>query len=40
LRQAGKQVECFSYPGQPHNFVGEGDRLFRQRVLAFLNEFR
>jgi hypothetical protein len=30
-------VECFRYPGQPHTFVGEGDRLFRQRVLDFLD---
>jgi len=36
LQAAGKEVECFGYPGQPHYFVGEGDRLFRQRVLDFL----
>jgi dienelactone hydrolase len=36
LQELGKSVECFRYPGQPHTFVGEGDRLFRQRVLDFL----
>lgn len=39
LRELGKRVECFSYSGQPHVFVGEGDRLFRQRVLDFLDRF-
>jgi len=28
-------VECFSYPGG-HLFRGEVDRVFRERVLAFL----
>jgi dipeptidyl aminopeptidase/acylaminoacyl peptidase len=37
LQDLGKVVECFRYPGQPHTFVGEGDRLFRQRVLDFLD---
>jgi dienelactone hydrolase len=36
LQALGKEVECFSYAGQPHYFVREGDRLFRQRVLEFL----
>jgi dienelactone hydrolase len=36
LQTLGKSVECFRYPGQPHTFVGEADRLFRQRVLDFL----
>ena len=35
LQALGKTVECFTYPGQPHTFVGEGNRLFLERVLAF-----
>lgn len=40
LQSLGKQTDCFSYPGQPHTFVGEGDRLFRQRVLDFLGYYQ
>jgi len=35
LKALGKPVECFSYPGG-HLFRGEVDRVFRERVLAFL----
>lgn len=35
LQALGKTVECFTYPGQPHTFVGEGNRLFIERMLAF-----
>ncbi len=35
LEELGKTVECFTYPGQPHTFRGEGDQLFIQRVAAF-----
>lgn len=35
LQALGKTVECFTYPGQPHTFVGEGNRLFIERTLAF-----
>ncbi|MCS7038721.1 MAG: alpha/beta fold hydrolase [Anaerolineae bacterium] len=35
LQALGKTVECFTYPGQPHTFVGEGHRLFIERTLAF-----
>ncbi len=38
LQALNKTVECFSYPGQPHTFVGEGDQRFRQRVLDFLSQ--
>jgi dipeptidyl aminopeptidase/acylaminoacyl peptidase len=37
LRALGKQVECFTYPGQPHTFVGDGDQLFMARVTAFFD---
>jgi dienelactone hydrolase len=37
LRSLGKAVECFTYPGQPHTFQGEGDQLFMQRVIEFFN---
>ncbi len=32
-----KQVECVPYPGQPHTFVGDGDRQFIQNVTAFFD---
>lgn len=35
LGALGKSVECFSYPGQPHTFTGEGSQLFEQRVVEF-----
>lgn len=37
LRGLDKQVECFSYPGQPHTFIDQGDALFRQRVQEFFD---
>ncbi len=35
LQELGKRVECFTYPGQPHTFYGEGNDLFIQRTIAF-----
>jgi dipeptidyl aminopeptidase/acylaminoacyl peptidase len=35
LQALTKVVECFTYPGQPHTFQGEGDQLFIQRVVDF-----
>jgi dipeptidyl aminopeptidase/acylaminoacyl peptidase len=35
LRDLGVQVECFTYPGQPHTFNGDGDALFVQRMVDF-----
>ena len=32
-----KEVECFTYNGQPHTFVGQGDQLFMQRVQDFFD---
>ncbi|GAP15843.1 alpha/beta hydrolase family [Longilinea arvoryzae] len=37
LQDLGKDVECFSYPGQPHTFIDKGDTLFRQRVRDFFD---
>jgi dipeptidyl aminopeptidase/acylaminoacyl peptidase len=39
LRQAGKTVECFTYPGAPHYFGGTTDALFQQRVLDFFERY-
>jgi dipeptidyl aminopeptidase/acylaminoacyl peptidase len=35
LQALEKQVECYTYPGQPHTFIGDGDLLFMQRMLEF-----
>lgn len=37
LQALGKPVECFTYPGQPHTFRGEGDQLFKTRVIDFFD---
>ena len=37
LQALGKAVECFTYEGQPHTFVGAGDALFLQRTLDFFD---
>jgi dienelactone hydrolase len=39
LDALGKTVECFTYPGQPHTFRGDGDQLFIQRIIAFFDRF-
>ena len=38
LRDLGKDVECYTYPGEGHTFHGDGDTLFIQRAIAFFNE--
>ncbi len=38
LEQLAKQVECFTYPGQPHTFHGDGDTLLIQRMIDFFNK--
>jgi dienelactone hydrolase len=35
LQDGGKAVECYTYAGQPHTFVGEGDSLFIARTIEF-----
>ncbi len=37
LQALQKEVECFTYPGQPHTFRGEGNDLFIQRTIEFFN---
>lgn len=37
LTDLGKPVECFTYSKMPHTFYGEGDQLFKQRVIEFFN---
>jgi len=39
LKDLGKDVECFTYPGQPHTFHGDGDALFVQRTVEFFNRY-
>ncbi len=36
LTALGKDVEYFTYPGQPHTFVDEGRTLLIERAVAFL----
>ena len=39
LQDAGKQLDCYFYDGQPHTFYrqGESDALFIQRTIEFLD---
>ena len=37
LQGLGKQVECFTYPNQPHTFIGEDEDIFIQRAIDFFN---
>jgi dipeptidyl aminopeptidase/acylaminoacyl peptidase len=37
LQGMEKTVECFTYPGQPHTFFGDNDRLFIQRTIEFFD---
>ena len=39
LKDLGKEVECFTYPGQPHTFHEDGEDLFMQRVVEFYTEW-
>jgi len=39
LQALAKDVECFSYPGQPHTFNGEGEQLFIQRMIDFYDRY-
>ncbi len=38
LQAAGKQVEYFEYPGQPHSFQGQGNQLYLQRIAEFFTQ--
>jgi uncharacterized protein len=37
LRVLKKDVECFTYEGQPHTFRGRSDQLFMSRITTFFN---
>ncbi|MBP1694424.1 MAG: dienelactone hydrolase, partial [Chloroflexi bacterium] len=37
LQKLIKPVECFTYPGEPHTFHGEGDATFIQRTNDYFN---
>jgi dipeptidyl aminopeptidase/acylaminoacyl peptidase len=37
LAALGKEVEYFTYPGQPHTFVGEGQTLLLERAITLFN---
>lgn len=39
LQRLEKQVDCFTYPDQPHTFHGDGDQLFIQRSIDFFNKW-
>jgi dipeptidyl aminopeptidase/acylaminoacyl peptidase len=38
LRELGKAVSCYRYPGEPHNFSAAGRKRLLDRVTAFFNE--
>jgi uncharacterized protein len=38
LKVLDKPVEYFSYPGQPHTFVGDGHTLLLERSIAFFRQ--
>lgn len=38
LKAAGKQVEYFEYPGQPHSFTGAANQLYLQRIADFFKQ--
>jgi dipeptidyl aminopeptidase/acylaminoacyl peptidase len=38
LKAAGKQVEYFEYPGQPHSFTGASNQLYLQRIADFFSQ--
>ena len=39
LKAAGKQVEYFEYPGQPHSFRGSANQLYLQRTAEFFGQY-
>jgi dipeptidyl aminopeptidase/acylaminoacyl peptidase len=39
LKDLGVEVECFTYPGEPHTFHGDGNALFIQRTVDFFNRY-
>jgi dienelactone hydrolase len=39
LREAGKQVEYFEYPGQPHSFNRQGNQVYLPRIADFFAQY-
>ena len=39
LTALGKTVECYSYPGEPHTFIGFGGIQLIERAVAFYHEY-
>ncbi len=39
LRTLGKEVECYTYDGQPHTFEGDGNERFIQRMIDFFDRY-
>ncbi len=39
LQAAGKPVEYFEYPGQPHSFTGAANQLYLQRIAEFFAKY-
>jgi dipeptidyl aminopeptidase/acylaminoacyl peptidase len=39
LQDLGKQVECYTYPGQPHSFNAVGGDLLMSRAIDFFGRF-
>ena len=39
LRELGKEVTCYRYPGEPHNFTWAARKRLLDRVSAFFNEW-
>jgi dienelactone hydrolase len=39
LRNLAKEVECYTYDGQPHTFIDDGNDLFIQRSIEFYDRF-
>lgn len=39
LVAAGRQVEFFEYPGQPHSFQGAGNALYLERMAEFFGQY-
>jgi dipeptidyl aminopeptidase/acylaminoacyl peptidase len=38
LQDAGKPVEYFEYPGQPHSFQGVANQLYLRRIAEFFGQ--
>jgi dipeptidyl aminopeptidase/acylaminoacyl peptidase len=38
LSDLEKPIECYTYPDQPHTFHGDGNELFVQRMIKFLDQ--